>query len=197
MNRFLYVLLFITVTSEVKAQKVAAGIESSLLFSRIKGKGMDASLRQGYELGAWFRYSISQRLRFRPGLFYSYEKMQAADNFSTYYVNQVRSSGYNTQVNLSSLHIPLLLQYQLKPKWGLQAGMELSFVSEEDSKLLKSSQRVFRNSGRSAVLGTEIELKPVHFFLRYKYGLSNVNNFSSIYRWSAQSIQAGVGLRLF
>lgn len=197
MRGVFYSVLFLLSSGPVLSQKVSAGIESSLLFSRIKGNGMDASLRQGYELGAWVRYGIGGRWSVRPGLYYSFEHFRAAGNFTTYFVNQSRSSGYNADVYLSSLHIPVLLQYQLLPKLGIQAGMEFSFVSEEDSKLLKSTQRVFRNSGRAAVLGTEIQLRPVHFYVRYKYGLSDVNNITSVHRWTIQGLQAGIGLRLF
>lgn len=197
MRGVFYSVLLVLSSGPVFAQKVSAGIESSLVYSRIKGKGMDASPRQGYELGAWVRYGIGGRWSVRPGLYYSFEHFRAADNFTTYYVNQVRSSGYNADVYLSSLHIPVLLQYQVLPKLGLQAGMEFSFVSEEDSKLLKSTQQIFRNSGRTAVLGTEIQLKPVHFYVRYKYGLSDVNNITGVHRWSVQGIQAGIGLKLF
>jgi len=197
MRGVFYSVLFLLSSGTAFSQKVSAGIESSLLFSRIKGNGMDASLRQGYELGAWVRYGIGGRWSIKPGLYYSFEHFRAADNFTTYYINQVRSSGYNADVYLSSLHIPVLMQYQLLPKLGLQGGMEFSFVSEEDSKLLKSTQRVFRNSGRSAILGAEIQLKPVHFYVRYKYGLSDVNNINSVHRWTVQGIQAGIGLRLF
>lgn len=197
MRGVFYSVLFLVSSSSALSQKVSAGIESSLIFSRIKGNGMDAALRQGYELGAWVKYKIGDRWSVRPGLNYSFEHFRAADNFSTYYINQVRSSGYNADVYLSSLHIPVLMQYQLLPKLGLQAGMEFSFVSEEDSKLLKSTQRIFRNSGRTAVLGTEVQFRPVHFYVRYKYGLSDVNNITTVHRWTVQGWQAGIGLKLF
>ncbi len=147
------------------------GVKGGFNFNNFSGSdAQDAKLLVGYNVGAYAKLGIADRLSFRPELVYSAEGAKFKD---------VDESNH-----LNYLNVPLLLSYNVGAGVSIMTGPQVGFllsakdkqprVTYDISDAIKSAEFAWAFG-----LGFHIPETPVGIDFRYNLGISNVEDRST------------------
>ena len=101
-----------------------------------------------------------------------------------------------SNIKLSYLSIPLILNYNVTKMVSLQAGPQFGILLDQHKDLLQNGKVAFKQGDFSMVGGLQVKLSSLRVYARYVVGLNNINEINNQDKWKNQSIQLGIGLSI-
>ncbi|RXK83568.1 porin family protein [Filimonas effusa] len=194
--KWILLMAAIMVTTAAGAQKINLGIKAGINMSANSGNGMNSSLQQGIDVGAFSEIALGKKWSVNPELYFSHRSTERADNFMTYYVNEGVASS-DKDIKLSYISVPVLLSYKLSSVISFQAGPQFNWLVFEDDNLLKNGRDAFTKTDLGVAAGVTLTLEKFRIYGRYTQGFSDVNGIDGRHDWKSRQLQLGAALSLF
>src|SRR5688572_666372 len=132
------------------------GVKGGANIIKVDGKSFKDEFRYGYHLGGFMEIRAGNKLVFQPEVLFNQYSTTIDSNFSHIY--QVNSNA-QTDVKLSYLSIPLLLNYKLIGSFiSLQAGPQFGVLINNNKNLLQNGGEAFKNGDFSMIGGVLVKL---------------------------------------
>lgn len=183
---FFVALATIMLSGTLNAQHVNIGLKGGLnLYNINNDKGSSNDPIVGYHLGLLGHAHIGRQWALQPELVLS---TQGA---------KYKPAGVETQLKLSYINIPVMIQYMFDNGFRLQAGPQLGFLVAAKSEVKNNDTDVKGNMepiefGLGAGIGYVNPSSGLGFDLRYNRGFTNINKNSG-----TTSTNSGIQLGLF
>jgi hypothetical protein len=190
---FLIAVVLILSFSEANAQAFAFGIKAGANINKLSGEAFSQQFSYGYHAGVFATVGLGKHWAVQAEGLFSQVNIDTASNAKSIYNP---SNQQLSQINLSYLSIPVLLQYKLSKGISLEAGPQYSILLNKQSSLLQNGQDAFKEGDFSVLGGLEIKISSLRIYGRYAIGLTSINNIGDQSEWKSQSIQVGLGLSL-
>ncbi len=182
------VLLF--VSSSLFAQGLSLGIKGGATLGKVSGQAFKDQFTLGYHVGGFATIKLG-KFGIQPEVLFNQVNVDTANNFSDIYkFNNVK------KIQLNSLTIPVLLNYNLNKFITLQAGPQFGVLIDNNKNFVQNSEDAFKSGNFSLVGGVQVQVLKLRIYGRFVGGLSNIDNIQSSDTWKTQSIQLGVGLSI-
>lgn len=188
------VAVFFLMTTVSQAQTFKAGVKFGTTVNKLSGYSFSEKFSFGYHAGAFAEIKLSDRLFLQPEVLFSQVNTDTSNQFRQLYnLNATTISN----IKLSYLSVPLLLNYKLNKVIYLQAGPQYGILIDQNKNLLQNGREAFRSGDFSLLGGIQVKLANVRIYGRYAIGLQNINDIDNRDQWKNQSIQVGIGFGLF
>ena len=148
----------------------------------------------GYHTGAFAQIKLGKRLELQPEVVFNQVNTDTSSQFSQLY--KVNSSTISN-IKLSYLSIPLILNYKLSKGFSIQAGPQYGILLDQHKDLLQNGRSAFKDGDFSLLAGMQIKFASFRIYGRYVVGLNNINDIDNNDKWKNQSMQLGVGFAIF
>jgi hypothetical protein len=177
-----------------QAQGIHAGFKVGSTINKISGKSFKDEFTYGYHAGAFLQIGLGSRWSIQPEVLYNQVNTDTTDRFSELYK---LSANKISNIKLSYLTVPVLLNYNLGSNFALQAGPQFGILLDQNRNLLENGKDAFSKGDFSMLGGVQIKLSSLRIYGRYAIGLNNLNDIDNKDTWKNQAIQLGIGLSLF
>jgi hypothetical protein len=187
----LAIIAFLVNTSN--AQSFHAGIKFGANVNKLSGQSFKDQFTYGYHAGVFTEIPISKKWTIQPEVVFNELNNDTSNKFSQLYsLNASRVSN----IKLSYLSIPLILNYNVTKMVSLQAGPQFGILLDQHKDLLQNGKAAFKQGDFSMVGGLQVKLSSLRVYARYAVGLNNLNDIDNQDKWKNQSIQLGIGLSI-
>jgi hypothetical protein len=180
--------------SFANAQSVHAGLKVGSNINKISGQSFKNEFTFGYHAGAFVQIGLGEKWTIQPEVLYNQVNTDTTNKFSELYKLSINKI---SNIKLSYLSIPVLLNYNLGKNFALQAGPQFGILVDQNKNLLENGKDAFSKGDFSMLAGVQIKLSSLRIYGRYAIGLNNLNDIDNQDKWKNQSIQLGLGLTLF
>ena len=188
------ILLFAAIVfmgSSAFSQKFTLGIKGGVNMGKMSGKSFKDEYTLGYQVGGFATIPLGSKIAIQPEVMFNQTNIDTSSNFSDIYAfNNI------SQVKLSTLSIPIMLNVNLNKYLTLQAGPQFGVVINQDKNILENGKDAFKSGDFSLVGGLQLNLLKFRVYGRYVGGLTNLDNVGNNDSWKASAIQLGVGIAL-
>jgi hypothetical protein len=175
------------------AQSFHAGIKFGANVNKLSGQSFKDQFTYGYHAGIFTEIPISKKWTLQPEVVFNELNNDTSTKFSQLYnLNASRVSN----IKLSYLSIPLILNYNVTKMVSLQAGPQFGILLDQHKDLLQNGKAAFKQGDFSMVGGLQVKLSSLRVYARYAVGLNNLNDIDNQDKWKNQSIQLGIGLSI-
>lgn len=182
--------------STVAMAQFHLGVKGGANIIKVQGKSFKDEFRYGYNIGGFMELRMGNKLVLQPEVLFNQYSTSIDSNFSHVY-NGVFNSSAQSNVKLSYLSIPILLDYKLIGSFiSLQAGPQFGVLISKNKTLLQNGGEAFKNGDFSMIGGVLVKLGAFRFNGRYVVGLSNINDIDNQEKWKSQGWQLSVGIAL-
>ena len=186
---FFFAIIIFSSTS-LFAQKLSIGIKGGANLGKISGQAFKDEFSLGYQVGGYVGINFG-KFGIQPEVLFTQTNVDTSSNFSSIYqFKQVNN------IQLKSLSIPIMLNFNLNKFITLQAGPQFGIVLDQDKNLLQNGKDAFKSGNFSLAGGIQLNLLKFKIYGRYVGGLTNLDNVGNAESWKAQNIQVGVGIGL-
>ena len=186
--------LFISCLSFTNAQSIHAGLKVGSNINKISGQSFKDEFTYGYHAGAFLQVGLGNKWTIQPEILYNQVNTDTSNRFSELYKLSVNKI---SNIKLSYLSIPVLLNYNLGNNFALLAGPQFGILLDQNRDLLQNGKDAFSKGDFSMLAGVQIKLSSLRIYGRYVIGLNNLNDIDNQDKWKSQSIQLGLGLTIF
>ena len=190
----LSIALFASFISYSHAQGFSLGIKAGANVNKLTGKSFNDQFTYGYHAGVFAQIKLGNRLQLQPEVVFNQVNTDTSSQFSQLY--KVNSSTISN-IKLSYLSIPLILNYKLSKGFSIQAGPQYGILLDQHKDLLQNGKSAFKDGDFSLLAGMQIKFASFRIYGRYVVGLNNINDIDNNDKWKNQSIQRGVGFAIF
>jgi hypothetical protein len=175
------------------AQSFHAGIKFGANVNKLTGQSFKDQFTYGYHAGVFTEIPLSSKWTIQPEVVFSEVRNDTSSKFSQLYnLNSNRVS----EIKLSYLSIPLILNYNVTKMVSLQAGPQFGILLDQHKDLLQNGRAAFKQGDFSMIGGLQVKLSSLRVYARYAVGLNNLNDIDNQDKWKNQSIQIGIGLSI-
>ena len=189
----LSIAIFASFISYAHAQGFSLGIKAGANVNKLTGKSFNEQFTYGYHVGAFSQIKLGNRLELQPEVVFNQVNLDTASQFSELY--KINSSTVSN-IKLSYLSIPLILNYKLSKGFSIQAGPQYGILLDQHKDLLQNGKSAFKEGDFSVLAGMQIKFASFRIYGRYVVGLNNINDIDNRDKWKNQSIQLGVGFAI-
>ena len=193
-SSILTLAIFFTCFSFAKAQSFHAGLKAGSNINKISGQSFKDEFTYGYHAGAFLQIGLGSKWTIQPEILYNQVNTDTTNRFSELYKLSVNKI---SNIKLSYLSIPVLLNYNLGNNFALQAGPQFGILLDQNRNLLENGKDAFSKGDFSMLAGVQIKLASLRIYGRYAIGLNNLNDIDNQDKWKSQTIQLGLGLTIF
>jgi hypothetical protein len=194
---FLAIAVFIFSVSRIQAQGFHLGVKAGANLASINGRSFDEGFNWGFMAGAFAEVNVSSKWGLQPELLFSSTKTQTASDFSSI-VNEAGNVGLNSQtVSLNYLSIPILLSFKPIPLLSIQVGPQFGILMNTSQNITSNGKNAFKSGDFAIVGGAQLNVGGFKAGARYIFGLTNINDVTSVDTWNNRNIQFYVGFRIF
>ncbi len=173
------------------------GIKGGANMTRIAGEGYDDAFKFNYHLGGFLQLDLTKGFGLQPEVIFSQSTSRTGSRFSDIY-NDFDDAYNNKEIKLNYLNIPLLANIKFSNALWLQLGPQYSILMDDHKSLTQNGKDAFKGGDFSAVAGLWLKLPlGLNASARYVIGLSDIQDLPDNNKWQNQSIQLGIGLRIF
>jgi hypothetical protein len=188
---FLFILVFNISISALHAQSFKVGLKAGTDINKITGKSFKDEFSFGYHVGGFADIGLTSRFGIQPEVLFSQVKADTGSQFSQIYqFNNV------SEIKLSYLKIPLILNYMPNKFVSLQVGPQYGILIDQNKNLLKNGADAFSNGEFSLLGGLQLNISKIRLYGRYVVGLNNINEIDEKEKWKSQTVHLGVGITL-
>jgi hypothetical protein len=150
-NYFLFIIFTIGILGNVNAQQFKLGPLVGVNYSDFVGdlKGFSPALkpRIAYHVGIVSTFKLTNSISLSPRLMYSSQgftdKIEVRENLETYLVK--------TNQGLNFLNIPLMVNFELNERFGLQAGPQIGFLINTTAVTTDNGGSSFEEGSKSTI----------------------------------------------
>lgn len=185
----------VMICSTVKSQSFHLGIKGGTTIGKISGQSFSEKFNYGYHIGGAAEIGLSKKWSIQPEVLFNQINTDTSSEFRKIYTSL--STSNLSQIKLSYLSIPILVNYKVSNFLSLQAGPQFGILMDQNETLLQNGQRAFKKGNLSMLGGVQINVASFRIYGRYAVGLSNINDIDNKDKWTSQSIQLGVGFNIF
>jgi len=193
-SSILTLAIFFTCLSFANAQGFHAGLKVGSNINKISGQSFKDEFTYGYNAGAFVQIGLGSRWSIQPEVLYNQVNTDTTNRFSELYKLSVNKI---SNIKLSYLSIPVLLNYNIGNNFALQAGPQFGILLDQNRNLLENGKDAFSKGDFSMLAGVQIKLASLRIYGRYAVGLNNLNDIDDQDKWKNQTIQLGLGLTIF
>jgi hypothetical protein len=194
---FLIIAVFIFSVSRIQAQGFHLGVKAGANLASINGRSFDEGFNWGFMAGAFAEVNVSSKWGLQPELLFSSTKTQTASDFSSI-VNEAGNVGLNSQtVSLNYLSIPILLSFKPIPLLSIQVGPQFGILMNTSQNITSNGKNAFKSGDFAIVGGAQLNVGGFKAGARYIFGLTNIDDVTSVDTWNNRNIQFYVGFRIF
>lgn len=168
------------------------GVKAGADINKIDGKSFKEEFSFGYQVGGFAQVKLSNRLTLQPEVLFSQVNIDTTNK-----LNDIYQFENISEVQLSYLKIPILLNYNVGKLVSLQVGPQFGILIDKNLNLFNNGKSAFKSGDFSMLAGVQLNLSNIHIYGRYGIGLSNLNDIDDRDEWKSQQIQVGIGLRIF
>jgi Outer membrane protein beta-barrel domain len=195
--RFLALGIIIFSASHIQAQGFHLGIKAGANLASLNGRSFDNGFNWGFMAGGFAELNINSKWGVQPEVLFSSTKTQTASDFSTI-VNDPGNVGINNQsVSLNYLSIPILLSFKPVPILSIQVGPQFGILMNTSENITSNGKNAFKSGDFSIVGGAQLNLGGFKGGARYIFGLSDIDDVTSVDTWNNRTIQFYIGFRIF
>jgi hypothetical protein len=195
MKRVFFALIIgMSFSSVANAQAFTFGIKAGANINKLTGEAFSNQFSFGYHAGIFGTIGMGKHWALQPEVLFSQVNIDTASNVSAIYNFDPNKL---SQIQMSYLSIPLLLEYKLSKSIAIQAGPQYSILLNQNESLVQNGKDAFKMGDFAVLGGIEVKVSSLRIYGRYAVGLSNINNLDNQDQWKSQSIQLGLGLSLF
>ena len=184
------VLLFF-ISSSLLSQGLSFGIKGGANLGKISGESFKDQFLLAYHVGGFLTIS-GKKWGIQPEVVFNQVNADTANNF-----NQVTQFSHVDQIQLKSLTIPIMINYNVAKFLTLQAGPQFGVILDQNQNLTQNGKDAFKSGDFSMAAGAQLNLLKFRVYGRFVGGLTDLNNLGSSDTWKVTAIQVGVGLALF
>ena len=194
MKSYILSLALVAISLNVaNAQSFHAGIKFGTNINKLSGQPFKNQFTYGYHAGIFTEIPISKKWTIQPEVVFSEVNKDTSNKFSQVYnLNAARVSN----IKLSYLTVPLILNYNVNNLVSLQAGPQFGILLDQHKDLLQNGKAAFKQGDFSMVGGVQVKLSSLRLYARYVVGLNNLNDIDNQDKWKNQSVQVGIGLSI-
>ena len=189
-TKILSIALFLFISSSAFSQTFSFGIKGGATMGKLSGQAFKDQFTLGYHVGAFATVGAG-KWAIQPEVLFNQVNVDTASNFS-----QVYQFNHVDKIKLSSLTIPILLNYNLNKIITLQAGPQFGIIMDNNKSFVQNGQDAFKSGNFSLVGGVQLHLLKFRVYGRFVGGLTDLNNIQSSDTWKTTAIQLGVGIGL-
>ncbi len=190
---FLSAVFALSFFSFANAQWFHAGIKLGTNINKLQGQSFSEKFTYGYSAGAFAEIKLSKKWGIQPEVFFNQVNTDTSDKFSQLYKI---SPSTITNIKLSYLSIPLLVNYKFSKIFSVQAGPQYGILINQNENLLENGKKAFKQGDFSLLGGVQMKLASIRIYGRYTIGLNNLNDIDNRDKWKNQSIQLGIGFAI-
>ncbi len=173
------------------AQGFHLGFKLGTNLSDINGQGFSSGFKWGFTAGGFAELNINKHFGIQPEFLFNQTNTRTADNFDEIY----RSIGYSDRdVYLNYLSIPILLSIKPIPILSILVGPQ--FGTKLSDNIGTSALNAFKSGDFSIIGGAQVNLGGFKAGARYVFGLNNLNDINDNYKWTNETIQLYIGVRI-
>ncbi|GGH77738.1 hypothetical protein GCM10011379_44540 [Filimonas zeae] len=185
--------------AQAKEKRVHFGLKAGMNFSGLDGEGIQSSMQQGIDAGAFAEVRLSKKWEFAPELYYSMHSLKRTSDFQSRYYELQALPSSDEKIKLHYISLPLLMRYHISNVIAIEAGPQYNLLAYEDDNLLKESKPAFKKSEIAVAAGATLTLEKFRIYGRYMLGLSDINGIESTkgYTWKSRQLQIGIGVQIF
>jgi len=195
MKRIIVALLIIlSIFSVANAQTFTFGIKAGANINKLTGEAFSNEFSFGYHAGIFGTIGMGKHWALQPEVLFSQVNIDTANSTTAIYNPDLNKL---SQIQMSYLSIPLLLEFKLSKAIALQAGPQYSILLNQNESLVQNGKDAFKMGDFAVLGGVEVKVSSLRIYARYALGLTNINNIDDQDQWKSQSIQVGLGLSLF
>lgn len=166
------------------------GVKGGADLLKLDSRSFKEAFAFGYQVGAFAEVSLGQKWGIQPEVLFGQVNLDTSNNFrDLYQFNNI------SKVELTSLKIPLMLNYKPNPFVTLQAGPQYSILMDQNLSLVENGRDAFSKGNFSLHGGLQLNISKLILYGRYGVGLSNLNDIDNREKWKNQTIQIGAGFR--
>lgn len=184
------VLLFF-ISSSLFSQSVSFGIKGGANLGKISGESFKDQFMLAYHVGGFLTIS-GKKWGIQPEVVFNQVNADTSNTFS-----QVAQFNHIDQIQLKSLSIPIMINYNVDKFITLQAGPQFGVILDQYKNLTQNGEDAFKSGDFSVAAGIQLNLLRLRVYGRFVGGLTDLNNLGSSDTWRVQTIQLGVGYSLF
>jgi len=187
----LFVAVLLCISSSLFSQGVSVGIKGGANLGKISGESFKDQFTLAYHVGGFVTIS-GKKWGIQPEVIFNQVNADTANNFS-----QVTQFNHISQIQLKSLSIPIMINYNVTKFLTLQVVPLFGVILDQHKNLTQNGKDAFKSGNFSVAAGLQLNLLKFRVYGRFVGGLTNLNNIASNDTWKVQAIQLGVGFALF
>jgi hypothetical protein len=187
-------LIIVSIFSVANAQTFTFGIKAGANINKLTGEAFSNEFSFGYHAGVFGTIGMGKHWALQPEVLFSQVNIDTANSTTAIYNPDLNKL---SQIQMSYLSIPLLLEFKLSKAIALQAGPQYSILLNQNESLVQNGKDAFKMGDFAVLGGVEVKVSSLRIYARYALGLTNINNIDDQDQWKSQSIQVGLGLSLF
>jgi hypothetical protein len=188
---FPIVVVLFFISSSLFSQGVSFGIKGGANLGKISGQSFKNEFTLAYHAGAFVTIS-GKKWGIQPEVIFNQVNADTAQNFS-----QIYAFNHVDQIQLKSLTIPIMINYNLNKFLTLQAGPQFGIILDQNKNLVQNGKDAFKSGDFSVAAGLQLNLLKFRVYGRFVGGVTDLNNLGDNDTWKVQAIQLGVGFALF
>lgn len=166
MKKIILTAVAVCAFSFANAQETKFGAKVALNVATLTGDVENASSLIGFQIGGFAEFKISDKFAIQPELLFS---TQGAT---------VESEGTEVDFNLSYLNIPIMAKYYASPKFSIELGPQIGFLTSAKGKAMGVSvdvEEFFKSTDFGLNFGAGYDFtNKFSAGVRYNLGLSNI-----------------------
>jgi hypothetical protein len=179
------------ISSSLFSQHLSFGIKGGANLGKISGQSFKDEFTLAYHVGVFATIS-GEKWGIQPEVIFNQVNADTANSFS-----QVTQFKNIDKIQLKSLSIPIMLNYNLNKFLTLQAGPQFGVIIDQNKNMAQNGKDAFKSGNFSVAAGLQLNLLKFRVYGRFVGGVSDLNNIESSDTWKVQTIQLGVGIALF
>jgi Outer membrane protein beta-barrel domain len=185
--------LLLTLSAATSAQGFHVGAKLGANLGKIDGESFNQGYNLGYLAGAYVNLGFSKSIGIQPEVLFSQTNTKIDSGYKVYNPDAIIGS----KAHLNYLNIPILLNINASKLLTLQIGPQFSILMNKDESLVANGKDAIQSGDLAAVLGAQLNLGLLNVYGRYNIGLANLNDINKEEKWKSQTIQLGVGIKIF
>lgn len=194
-NNILIAAIFLSIVTDANAQSFHIGAKGGATLNKLTGKSFKDEFSFGYHAGGYADIGIGKKFSIQPEVLFNQVNVDTTSQFNQLYKSLVSSNVSN--IKLSYIAIPILLNYKPTKFLTLQAGPQFGILRDQNKNLLQNGKAAFKEGDLSLLGGVQLAFSKLRIYGRYAVGLNNLNDIDNQDKWKSQSIQLGIGFNIF
>lgn len=194
---FIISIFFISVSSY--AQPIVFGIKGGLNFTKLTGQSFGGNYATSFNAGFYATSKVNEKWGWQTEVVYNdgLENINS-DGFQQVYAPNTgaNNSTLNNSATIGSIAIPFLITYKLNNFFSLRAGPQVSFNAYTNQNMFINGSVPFKEADFWGVIGTNLDLGGVDFYLRYNNGFINIDKIGRD-NWLNRQINFGMEIPIY